>query len=233
MLKNLLTIVIPCKNEGTIISKTLRLLDMQFNIDGVNVIIADISDDNTKEIISNTKLDNIIVSFVKGGLPSIGRNNGASKCKTDYILFLDADMFIQNPSLLNRMVNRMISGNYSLSTTKIRTDNGKFDSAYLIFDIIRYLIKFKTPFAVGGFMLFNTKEFNLKGKFNEEDKFAEDYHLSSKFSSKDFFIDREIVYTTSRRFDNKGVGYMFKLMLKCWFNRNNPDFYKEEHNYWS
>jgi len=59
-LNSLLTIVIPCKNEGLTIKKTLTLLNQQFDIHGVDVIIADSSDDNiTKEIIKSESNRNI------------------------------------------------------------------------------------------------------------------------------------------------------------------------------
>lgn len=45
-MKDLLTIVIPCKNESDLISDTLYHLNKQNSIKGVKVIISDISDDN-------------------------------------------------------------------------------------------------------------------------------------------------------------------------------------------
>ena len=45
MLNELLTIVIPCKNEKEIISKSLDLLNHQNNIEGVKVVVCDSSDD--------------------------------------------------------------------------------------------------------------------------------------------------------------------------------------------
>ena len=44
-LSDLLTIVIPCKNEKDIISKTLDLLNHQTSIEGVKVIVCDSSND--------------------------------------------------------------------------------------------------------------------------------------------------------------------------------------------
>ena len=41
-----ITIVIPCKNEYLIIQKTLDLLNYQIEIEGVKVVVCDISDDN-------------------------------------------------------------------------------------------------------------------------------------------------------------------------------------------
>ena len=40
-LNDLLTIVIPCKNEKEVVSKTLDILNYQTNIRGVKVIVCD------------------------------------------------------------------------------------------------------------------------------------------------------------------------------------------------
>ena len=45
-LKNLITIVIPCKNEKDVILKSLDILNYQKNINGVNVIVCDSSNDS-------------------------------------------------------------------------------------------------------------------------------------------------------------------------------------------
>jgi len=49
-LNELLTIVIPCKNEEDIISKTLDLLNHQTDISGVKVIVCDSSDDGITKL---------------------------------------------------------------------------------------------------------------------------------------------------------------------------------------
>ena len=48
MLKKLVTIVVPCKNEEDYIGRLLHSLSEQACIDGVRIIIADKSDDNTR-----------------------------------------------------------------------------------------------------------------------------------------------------------------------------------------
>jgi glycosyltransferase involved in cell wall biosynthesis len=232
-LKNQLTIVIPCKNEGLNITRTLRYLNKQQDIHNTKVIIADSSDDNgyTKRSIYGECDKNIDIQIIPGGYPAIARNNGAELSKTKYILFLDADMFITKNDLLRIVVNEMEKHNLDLLTTKIRTTNGEFDYVYRIFDIIQFFIKFTTPFAVGGFMLFNKEAFD-KHKFNSEDKISEDYHLSSKISPKKFRISNHKIYTLSRRFKNKGVWYMVKLMIRAYLNKNNNKFFETEYDYW-
>lgn len=234
-LSKFLTVVIPCKNESALIKRTLTLLDMQHFSKGLKVIIADSSTDDglTVKTINSLTLNNLEIEFTSGGLPAIARNNGANLCKTPYILFLDADVFVENPYLLFYMINEMKDKEYVLGTVKFRTDDGKFNTIYSIFDIVQGIYKYFTPFAVGGFMMFKLIDFNLLGRFNDEDKFAEDYHLSSKVTPKNFYIHDEIVYTTSRRFENKGTFYMVKMLLKSWLNKGNEDFFKSDHNYWN
>lgn len=40
------------------------------------------------------------------------------------------------------------------------------------------------------------------------------------------------IFTSPRRFDNKGVFYMMKLMIKSYFNRNNKEFFSNDNTYW-
>lgn len=234
-IKDLLTIVIPCKNENITIQRTLEYLNKQRFINGTKVIIADVSDDDgyTHNCIISQTGKNIDIEIIKGGYPSQGRNAGAKLVKTEYVLFLDADIFISNEHLLLDLLDEMNSNDALLGTCKFRVLSGEYNYVYKGFDIIQRLSKFSKPFAIGGFMLFDTSEFNRLGGFIEADKFAEDYHLSMKIKSEDFYIHDDIVYTTSRRFKSKGLYYMIKMMIKSYLNRNNPEFFTKDHNYWN
>jgi glycosyltransferase involved in cell wall biosynthesis len=230
-LKDNLTIVIPCKNEGIGLASTLvKVLAYQ---DDCNIIVADSSDDNTLVYLDTiNSLTNKSIKVVKGGLPAIARNNGFKEVTTPYVLFLDADIDISKISLTS-ILKTIIDKDIKLSTCRISTHGLRYMIIYKLFDLVQWIISFKTPFAVGGFMLFNSEYFKELGKFNEEDKFAEDYHLSMKVKPKYFKIFNEYVYTSDRRFKNKGFWYMANLMVKCWLNRNNDNFYKQDYNYWS
>lgn len=90
-----------------------------------------------------------------------------------------------------------------------------------------------TPFAVGGFQLFSTVGYKEIGGYNEKELFAEDYSLSSKIDPKKFkILNIKGIYTSSRRFKNKGVLWMFYIMMKSYLNRNNPEFFTKSHGYW-
>ena len=59
MIKDLLTIVIPTKNESELIDVTLNHLNKQYDINGTKIIICDSSDDNTVEIVNSGKYKNL------------------------------------------------------------------------------------------------------------------------------------------------------------------------------
>ena len=71
------------------------------------VLVADAgSSDGTGEIALGF-CDRLKVEVVPGGLPSVGRNAGARLAATKYLLFLDADVELPEPTLLRRAMWRM------------------------------------------------------------------------------------------------------------------------------
>lgn len=227
-LKDNLTIVVPCKNEGVNLGSTL--LKVLAHTD-CTVIVADSSEDDTLKFVRvlNGLTDWPRIQVVDGGLPAIARNNGFNLVTTPYVLFLDADMDISTVPL-ESMLEQVIANDIKLATCKITSN--KYKVVYKVFEIIQWFISSKTPFAVGGFMLFNSEHFKQLGRFNVNDRIAEDYHLSMKVSPGQFKIFPYKINTSDRRLKNKGVWYMIKLMLKCYQNRNDDNFYKNDYNYW-
>ena len=227
-----LTIVIPCKNEGRGVIEALKLIRRQ-QLD-CQVIIADSSDEEGSILLLKKYRVNstMPIRIVSGGLPSIARNNGAKSIRTPYVLFLDADIYLKDSSLITKCLTTAIGGDYDLVTCKFRTLNGDYNWVFRLFNIIQKVSSKFTPFAIGGFMLFKTEVFRAVGGFDEEAKVAEDYLLSTKIKPSKFKIVNREVYTSSRRFESKGVWYMIKLMLASWWNKNNPEWFREDHNYW-
>jgi glycosyltransferase involved in cell wall biosynthesis len=235
-MKDLLTIVIPCKNEKDIILKTLDLLNYQTDIFNVKVIVCDISDDTiTDKLLQDRvqrKTDLFNLTITSGGLPSIARNNGFKLVTTPYVLFLDADIFLLDPKILLSSIIKMQINNLNLVTAKFRSDNGKYNYVYKTFDVIQSISKWITPFCLGGFMLVRSETFRELGGFDEEIKVAEDYQLSKKIKPKKFRRINNVVFTPPRRFENKGVIYMIKLMVGSFFNHQNKKWFTEDKNYW-
>lgn len=229
-MKDLLTIVIPCKNESYVIEKTLFLLNKQNYISGVKVIISDISTDDTREIITECIYKNLDIEIIDGGTPSVARNNGAKLCNTPFILFMDADMFLYYPdTIINSLLNAV---KYDLVTCRFRV-RGLYSFVFPIFELFRDMFSWYSPCAIGGFMLFKKSKFDELGGFDESYLIAEDYALSNKIKPSKFKVINEYIYTTDRRFKNKGLRFMINLMIKSIINKNNPKFFQNDHNYWS
>jgi glycosyltransferase involved in cell wall biosynthesis len=235
-LKKLVTIVIPCKNEKDIILKTLDLLNHQKDIHQVKVIVCDASNDGvTKpDLIERLEYNSDLFDLylMEGGLPAKARNNGFKLVTTPYVLFMDADVFLLDPRVLLRSILKINKYDLDLVTTKFRSDNGNYNYVYKTFDLIQGLSKWSTPFCLGGYMLVRSETFKSIGGFDEEIKVAEDYIFSKQIKPKKFGRIKNIVYTPPRRFENKGVMYMLKLMLTSFFNHNNKEYFKNDKGYW-
>ena len=231
-----ITIVIPCKNENLIIQKTLDLLNYQIGIKGVKVVVCDISDDNiTRERLekrASTGSDSFELIITQGGLPSVSRNNGFKFVDSEYVLFIDADVFILDPRVIKRSLLKVHKKNLDLVTVKFRSDDGRFNYIYKTFDVLQIISKWSTPFCLGGFMMIRSERFKKLGGFDEEVKVAEDYYFSKQIKPRKFGKINNSVFTPPRRFDNKGLFYMAKLFLGSFFNHNNKSYFTKDKNYW-
>ncbi len=70
--------------------------------------------------------DRLKMEVVPGGLPAVGRNAGARLATTKYVLFLDADVELPEPTLLRRAMWRMERRRLHLATTSIACREGGF-----------------------------------------------------------------------------------------------------------
>ena len=233
-LSNRLTIVIPSKNENRTLYDCIYNISRQNYISGVRIIIADISDEEKSlQYIRRLQIDfkySLNIEVIEGGFPSQGRLNGSKLVTTPYMLFLDSDIFLTNPNILIECMEY----DKELITVPFYTDK-PYRWVFRMFDMFQSLSSvLGTPFAVGGFQLWNTDAYHRVGGYNPEELFAEDYSISQKVMSKNFKVHKVWgTYTSPRRFQTKGVIWMFKIMIKSYLNRKNPEFFKHHHNYWN
>jgi glycosyltransferase involved in cell wall biosynthesis len=85
-LEEILTIVIPCKNEESNIKRLLLELKQQ-DIGNTAIILADAKSTDRTRVLANTYAFelNLNLRIVNGGMPAVGRNTGARFAKTPYI----------------------------------------------------------------------------------------------------------------------------------------------------
>jgi glycosyltransferase involved in cell wall biosynthesis len=231
-MNNLLTIVIPCKNEKDNIYECIGFIAKQVGFAGTRVIIADTSDEEDSLNFLQYTEDNyrysLNIELIKGGFPAKARLEGSKLVTTPYVLFLDADIMLQNKSILGEC----LAYNTDLVTVPFQTETG-FNWIFRLFDIQQRMSNWLgTPFAIGGFQLWKTEAYWKTGGYDETHMFAEDYWVSQK--AENMVIHKtKGVWTSARRFKNKGFFYMFLLSIKCYINRNNTEFFKHHHQYWT
>lgn len=231
-----LTIVIPAKNESRLLPNLLESLCRQDYplMRSVKVFVADAgSTDGTPQVVMSF-VDRLDVEVIPGGLPSVGRNAGARRAVTPYVLFIDADMELKDTTLLRRAVSLIERRKLHCVTTNIWCSNGtaRDNLLYLGNNIAQYGSVLVRPFGTGMFMLFEKATFDRLGGFNEGAMYAEDYLLTKKVSNRKFAIVTGRIHTTNRRFRNMGhfkiVGMFLKTMLNTW----NDNYFMRDQGYW-
>ena len=231
-MKDKLTIIIPSKNEKENIYECVGFIAKQSGIAGTKVIIADCSDDvESLKWLNQTIKDfkySLDIEIIEGGYPAYGRLAGSYLCKTDYILFLDADIMLFDKFILGKCLTH----NSDLVTVPFHTEK-EWNWVFRMFDIFQQLSNLLgTPFAVGGFQFWKTEAYWKTDGYKYDHLFAEDYWISSKAKKMKIQKTKE-VWTSARRFKNKGIVWMFRIMILSYINRNNEEFFKKHHNYWN
>jgi glycosyltransferase involved in cell wall biosynthesis len=234
-LKNKLTIVIPCKNEQDYIGNLLSCLYDQKDISDIKIIIADISTDNTKQVINQFK-EKLNIQIIEGGPVSAAKNNGAKLVTTPYILFIDSDVRFFNNLVISDTVALLEKENLDLIGLNIKCyDNDDVAKvSFSIFNIVNKIMSNFIPFAVGAYMLTRTDKFRELGGFPEKYPTSEDFHLSKKYDVKKFKIANHYFGQDSRRFKKMGYFGMTWYLIKNFINRNNKKYWEtmDGNKYW-
>lgn len=234
-LKDLVTIVIPCKNEEKYIVHLLTDLFLSVEIGEVRIIIADAdSTDDTRNVIKDSSYG-LNIETIQGGSVSAGRNNGAKLVTTPYILFLDADVRLFSPTAIYDAVQCIHQKNLdlvALSPKNYGTD-WRASVLFYLFGLANKVMAKFTPFAVGAFFLTRRSAFNTLGGFPNKYETSEDYILSAQYDPKKFKILNHYFGQDERRFKKLGYWGMLKYMAVNFINRKNlRHFEKTTVNYW-
>lgn len=108
-----LSIIIPTYNEEEYLPTLLKSIKSQ-KFKDYEIIVADAdSKDRTVEIAMNHGC-----KLTKGGLPGIGRNNGAKIAKGEILLFLDSDLKLTD-NYLQDLIDEFEEENLDIGITQI------------------------------------------------------------------------------------------------------------------
>jgi len=210
MKDDLLSIVIPCKNEEKHIGQTLAALEMQtVDMSNVPIYIADAgSSDSTHEIIRKFAARKILrIKLVEGGYPPAGRNNGASFCSSEYLLFLDADIELGEDTSIEKSLGLALAKNLDLVATYIKCKDGNQYDRIFWEKIHAFTYKYPYvvgPYAAGMFIMIRRSKFIELGGFNEKMVLGDDWELTHKIPRKKFGVADTYILTSNRRFQKQG-----------------------------
>ena len=201
-----------------------------------SVFLADAdSTDRTVSVALEFK-NNLAISVIQGGLPSVGRNSGALCADTRYVLFVDADIELADPTLLRRAVKLMKAKSLHCVTTDIYCRDGMWldHLLYALSNLAQRLSRFHKPFATGMFMLVDKDEFDEIGGFDELALYAEDYQLTRQFRRNRFRVVRGGIVTTNRRFRKMGHWHIVRAFLATALHSRRPDYFRNSvhKTYW-
>ena len=228
--------MIPAKNESRLLPNLLESLCRQDYplMRSIKVFLADAGSTDGTPGLTLSFADRLNVEVIAGGLPSVGRNAGARRAETPYVLFIDADMELKDPTLVRRALALAERRKLQCVTTNIWCNNGRLRDhvLYIGNNIAQYGSVLVRPFSTGMFMLFEKAAFDRLGGFNEGALYAEDYLLSKKVANRRFGIVRGRVHTTNRRFRNMGHFKIIGLFLKTMFNTWNDNYFLHDQGYW-
>lgn len=232
----MLSIIIPTLNEEKYLPKLLESIKKQKFL-GYEIVVADAgSIDKTIEIAKNYNCQ-----IARGGLPAVGRNNGAKKAKGDLFLFLDADGILPENFLVNSFNEFEKRELKVASFPLIPCEKNKaikicFDTFYNV--PVRLLEKTLPHSAMG--ILIGRELFEKIGGFDETIKLAEDHDLGRRASKigKYGVLKSTHIFISTRRFETDGwlrtsLRYLFCGAYMIFRGPVRKDIIKYEFNHYS
>ena len=198
----MLSIIIPTLNEAKFLPNLLASLQKQTFKD-FEVIVADNHSTDTTRLIAQKAGAKII----DGGLPAVGRNNGAKIAQGERLLFLDADVVLP-PDFLKEAEKEINNSDFSAASCFIKPLSEKKIDKFLhnIVNLYFRATEGILPHAPG-FCIFVKKEIHeLIGGFDEKIKLAEDHDYVFRISKiVNFGFLRSVQIPVSvRRLDKDG-----------------------------
>ena len=225
----MISIIIPAFNEEKYLQKLLNCIRSQTYKD-YEIIIADAdSKDKTIQIAKEYGC-----RIVRGGLPAVGRNNGAKAAKGDILLFVDADVQFNNDFLKNAIsqLNERkidVAGCYI-----IPLGNNVIDIIYFgIFNLWIFTTQFFYPNASGG-GIFCRKTIHKKvNGFDETIKLSEDMNYVKRCSNYGKFriLNNAKTHISVRRFEREGrlklgAKLFLSVVYRLFFGEIRSDIFK-------
>lgn len=209
------SVVIPAYNEATYIDRLLEALSKQ-NFKNFEVIVSDAkSKDGTKDVVKSfkRKLDIKFIEAPPLG-PAHGRNQGAKKAKGEWLLFLDADIDIEDPDFIGKLIGGAEEKNWNTCSGQLKVSGHSLlaklghSQRYM-----NFMAHTKHPIAQGYCIMTGRQVFEDNNGFNEKLHYGEDNDYIMRVARYGFgFIKNAEYIVDPRRYQQEGWGLLFKNM---------------------
>ena len=227
----ILSIIIPTYNEEEYLPILLESIKQQ-KFDDYEIIIADAnSTDRTREI-----AEEYGCIITEGGLPAVGRNNGAKIAKGEYLLFLDSDLKLTDDYLRDTIYEFRME-RLGIAITQMKPLSEKSEAQLFHYLANQFMIgveKIK-PHGAGCYGIIVKRELHEKyGGFNEELTFGEDSEYIRRLgSSKQFkVLIKPKIGVSTRRLEEEGLETLIQQYGKStWNDFTGKETGAEELNY--
>lgn len=197
-----LSIIIPTYNEELYLPKLLKSIEDQ-DFHDYEVVVADAnSQDDTRKI-----AESYGCKLVEGGIPAVGRNNGAAVAKGEYLLFLDSDVILTD-GYLESALKEFKDNELGIAITQITPlsdsliDKISHDFANFFMKSVESI----KPHGAGCYGILTRKELHEKvGGFDESIDFGEDTDYIEKIAKiSSFKVLRELNFCLHKKTRKRG-----------------------------
>ena len=213
----ILSIIIPTYNEEEYLPILLESIKTQ-NFTDYEIIVADAnSTDKTCEIAQ--KYDCIIV---EGGMPAVGRNNGANIAKGEYLLFLDSDLKLTD-DYLRKVIYEFKMERLGIGITQMKPLSKKTEDKVLhnLANLFMIGVENIKPHGAGCYGIIAKKELHdACGGFDENLTFGEDTDYIERLAKKERFkvLRNAKIGVSTRRLEEEGIQTLLKQYGKSTLN---------------
>ena len=227
----ILSIIIPTYNEEEYLPILLESIKQQ-KFDDYEIIIADAnSTDRTREI-----AEEYGCIITEGGLPAVGRNNGAKIAKGEYLLFLDSDLKLTDDYLRDTIYEFQME-RLGIAITQMKPLSEKSEAQLFHYLANQFMIgveKIK-PHGAGCYGIIVKRELHEKcGGFNEDLTFGEDSEYIKRLGSIEHFkvLRKPKIGVSTRRLEEEGLETLIQQYGKStWNDFTGKETGAEELNY--
>lgn len=205
------SVIIPAHNEEKNIERLLNSLVEQ-SCQDFEIIVSDSdSTDDTSKVVESFKKNfpNLVHIEEKMQNVSAARNNGAKYATGQWLVFFDADVYVEK-HFFKQMMKHIQLNKPHMATVWNRPSPPSWKGRFLfgIMNRIVHLIQHISPAANGPCIMMQRTVFERIGGFDQSIFFGEDYDIVKRAHKKGAEMDvfqTPLLFVSTRRFEKEGL----------------------------